>query len=158
MPAIFMPGFLGSFRKDESGNYTFMTGWDPEKTKCPFIDPAADCGLWIAAILLNLDTTLNKRITAAGDVVTANQMAEAIEAKSGKKATVVHVSWEKFESVLPPAMAKELTANMQLIASPAGYFAGEPKDCVEEGLNLLEKSGLRKPHTWKDFVNENLKV
>jgi len=157
MPAVYMPGFLNNFRKGEDGNYTFTNGWDPETTQVPFIDAADDTGIWIAAILLNLDSTLNKRVAAAGDVLTPNQMAKAVAEVSGKKASVNKVTWEQYKGFLPPAIAEELTANMQLI-SDYGYYVGEPADAVEQGKALVEKSGLRKPITWREFVQKNLKA
>jgi uncharacterized protein YbjT (DUF2867 family) len=153
MPAVFMPGFLSSFRPSEDkSTYTFTTGWDPASTQVPFLDPGADTGLYVAAILLNLDATLNQRVAAAGDVLTPNEMAEAVAAKSGKSAKINQVPWSVFKRFLPPNMADELTANMELIVDP-GYYVGEPADAVEKGRELIAKSGLRKPHTWKEFVD-----
>jgi hypothetical protein len=158
LPAVFMPGFLSSFRlSEDKSSYTFTTGWDPSTTQIPFIDVVADTGLYIAAILLNLPSTLNKRIAAAGDVLSPNKLAEAVASKSGKEAKANQVSWETFKGFLPPAIAEELTANMELIVEP-GYYVGEPADAVQKGHELIAKSGLRKPHTWKDFVEQNLKV
>jgi uncharacterized protein YbjT (DUF2867 family) len=157
MPGVFMPGFMDNFRKGEDGNYSFTTGWDAETTMVPFLDPSGDSGLWVAAILLNLDSTLGKRIAAAGDVLTPNSMAEAIAAVSSKKATINHVTFEQYQSFLPAPIAEEITANMRLIASP-GYYVGEPADAVQQGLALIAKSGLRKPHTWKEFVEKNFKA
>jgi len=158
MPAVFMPGFLGSFKLGDDGTYTFTTGWDPATTHVPFIDPVADTGLYISAILLNLDdSTLGIRIAAAGDVVTPNQMAEAVAAVSGKQAKINQVPWPTFKSFLPPAVAEEMVANMELIVEP-GYYVGEPEDAVQKGYALLAKSGLRKPHTWNEFVEKHLKA
>jgi len=158
MPAVFMPGFLSSFKLSEDGSvYTFTTGWDPASVKVPFIDPVSDTGLYVAAILLNLDSTLDQRVAAAGDVLSPNQMAEAVAAASGKQAKVNQVPWPTFQGFLPAAIAEEMVANLKLIVEP-GYYIGEPADAVQKGHALLAKSGLRKPVTWKEFVAKNLKA
>jgi hypothetical protein len=140
-------------RQGDNGSYTLATPLNP-KTKMDMIDIVADAGLFVAASLLLLPDTLNKRVLGAGSVITLEQLVEDFKAATGKDAQLVTIPYDKFKSFLPPPVADELVANMQLIDDP-GYYIGEPADGVEQSIDLVVKAGLRKPNTWKEFVAKN---
>jgi hypothetical protein len=129
----------------------------PAATGIPLIDIAADTGLYMSAILLNLDATLNQRIAASGGYYTPQQIVDAYQEVTGNEAkAITGIGFEKWSQFLPPAMKSEMVGNFQLIENP-GYYVGEPADAVEKGHELLAKSGLRKPHTFKEFL-QNMKA
>ena len=51
----------------------------------------------------------------------------------------------------------KVTTNFELVISP-GYYAGEPGDAVDKSIDLVAKSGLRKPTSWKDYAAKNFKA
>jgi hypothetical protein len=125
-------------------------------TKIPIIDIASDTGLFVSAVLLNLEQTLNKRILGSSGYYEAGQIVRDFEQASGKKAIFNQITYEQFRSFLPAPVADELTGNFQLIEDP-GYYAGEPASAVDDSINLVTRAGLRKPTSWADFVSQNFK-
>jgi len=156
MPAAFMPFMLSSFRPDKEGVYTWNVPFDKEKTKIPLIDAPNDSGLFVAAILLNLPETLNQRILGSSGYFTAPELAKTFAEVTGEKANIGSITYDQFKSFLPPAAADELAANFELFEAP-GYFVGEPTDAVDKSIELVVKSGLPKPISWKDYVAKNFK-
>jgi len=157
MPAVFMSGMFGNFKKQDSGDYVFATPLEPTKTQVPMIDIQKDTGNFIAAALLQLPETLNTRIAGAGGYITPDEMVEVFKSVTGKNATLAHISYDKFASFMSnPKVAGELSENMKLIEDP-GYYVGEPKGAVESAIELTAKAGLAKPNTWKEFLEENFK-
>merc|ERR1712115_14731 len=67
MPAMFFPVTLNNFRK--IGEKTYFTTPFNLDTKVPLYDPAADTGTYVAAILLKLDETLNKRVLGSAGYI-----------------------------------------------------------------------------------------
>lgn len=125
--------------------------------KIPLIDPATDTGVFVAAILLNMQDTLNKRITAASGYFTPSQLVEDFQAATSQKAQLNTLPMDMWASFLPEVVRAELRGNFELIIDP-GYFAGEPADAVEKGLDLVAKSELRKPISWKDYAAKNFQA
>jgi len=155
MPGPFMSFMFDNFKKDESGAYAISTPIDP-KAQVHLIDVKEDAGNFVAAVLLQLPETLNKRVLGTAGTITPTQLVEDFKAATGKDAKLVHISYETFKSFLPPPVADELTENMQLIESP-GYYVGEPESAVQESIDLVVKAGLHKPTTWKEYVTKSFK-
>jgi hypothetical protein len=115
------------------------------------IDIVADAGSFVAASLLQLSESLNKRVLGTSGVITPKQMVEEFKAVTGKDAKFVHLTYDQFKGFLPPAAAEELVGTMQLIEDP-GYYVGEPAGAIQESIDFVAKAGLSKPITWKEFV------
>jgi uncharacterized protein YbjT (DUF2867 family) len=157
MPGVFMPFILGSFKKDNKGDYTWTVPFNPDKTKVPMLSPAEDIGRFVGAVLLDLPGTLNKRVLASSGYVTPNQAAAVFAEATGEKAGTMQITMDQFKSYLPPASAEELGGNMQLIEDP-GYYVGEPSDALDWSIGLVaQHEGLGKLVTWKDYVTKNFK-
>jgi len=121
------------------------------------IDIVADTGLFVTASLLQLPETLNIRIAGAGGYITPAEMVEVFKSVTGKNAIFHQITYDQFASFMPsPKVAGELSENMKLIESP-GYYVGEPEGAVESAIALTQKAGLRKPNTWKEFLEQNFK-
>lgn len=137
--------------------YTWNAPIDADKSRLPLIDAASDTGKFVGAILLNLNTTLDKRISASGGYITPNQVAAQFAEVTGKTAQVNKISYEVFKSFLPPAQAEELAANFELMEDP-GYFVGEPEGAVENAIEMVKSSdGLGAPTAWKEYVKSHFK-
>ena len=79
---------------------------------------------------------------------------EGFKAATGHEAELNTLPMDMWASFLPEVVREELKGNFELVIAP-GYYAGEPGDAVEKSLDLLAKSGLRKPTSWKDYVTKN---
>ena len=95
------------------------------------IDIEYDAGLFVAAILLQLAETVNKRIVASGGYVTPDEAVATFTEVTGKEAVYNQVPWDLWSSSLPPRAKEEMVGNWQLNENP-GYFAGEPSDVIEQ--------------------------
>lgn len=100
-------------------------------TKMPLFDAADDTGKFVAGILLHQSDLLGKDIYGATDWYTPTDITNTIQEVSGKKTTYQQLSDEKFQSVLPEAVAKELTETMMLIREYAYYGPGGDKILAE---------------------------
>ncbi|KAF2172686.1 hypothetical protein M409DRAFT_16648 [Zasmidium cellare ATCC 36951] len=155
MPSVFDIFFLGFFRKNANGEYALGLPFEGT-VRIPLIDIGSDAGLFVAAILLQLPETLNKRVVASGGYVTPDEAVATFTEVTGRKAVYNNPGWDLWSSFLPPKAKEEMTGNWQLIYNP-GYYAGEPENAIDEGHALVAKAGLRKPHSWKEFVAVNFK-
>ncbi|RMZ83058.1 hypothetical protein DV738_g1338, partial [Chaetothyriales sp. CBS 135597] len=157
LPAVFMPEILdNSFKKGDNGEYLLNLPFG-SNIKIPLIDPTHDPGLFVAAILLNPEETLNKHIIGSSGYVPTSQIVEDFEAVTGRKAKLNTLPIDEWAALLPEGVRDELTGTFKLIEDP-GYFAGEPADAVDKGLELLARSGLPKPTTWKEYVAKHFKA
>ena len=155
MPAMFFSVALGNFRKIE-GKTFFTTPFNLD-TKVPLYDPAADTGTYVAAILLKLDETLNKRVLGSAGYITTEQLIKQFTEVTGVEADYMHLTWDQFKANMPPAAAEELAGNFQLVVD-YDYYIGEPADAVDKSLELVKSvDGVKAPTTWAEYVKKNYK-
>jgi hypothetical protein len=86
-----------------------------------------------------------------------SQLVEDFESATGYKAKLNTLPMDMWASFLPEFMRDEIKGNFELVIAP-GYYGSEPADSVEKSVDLVVKSGLRKPTSWKDFVVSNFKA
>jgi hypothetical protein len=120
------------------------------------IDIVADAGTFVAASLLQLPESLNKRVLGTSGSITPKQMVEDFKAATGKDVKFFHLTYEQFKGFLPPPIADELVGTMQLMEDP-GYYVGEPDGAIQESIDFVVKAGLPKPTTWKEYVAKNFR-
>ncbi|RMD43985.1 hypothetical protein DV735_g1141, partial [Chaetothyriales sp. CBS 134920] len=157
LPAVFMPEILdNSFKKGENGEYLLNLPFD-SKVRIPLIDPTHDPGLFVAAILLNPQETLNKHVVSSSGYLATSQIVEDFQTVTGRKAKLNTLPIDEWAALLPEGVRTELKGTFELIADP-GYFAGEPADAVDKSLELLARSGLPKPTSWKEYVAKHFKA
>jgi uncharacterized protein YbjT (DUF2867 family) len=154
-PAMFFPVILNSFRKFPDGKTYFTTPFNKD-TKVPLYAPASDTGLFVAAILLKQDETLNKRVQGASGYITPEQLIKQFSEVTGVEAQYYHLTWDEYKANMPPAAAEELAANFQLVVD-YDYYVGEPADAVDKSVELVKSAGLNAPTSWADFVKKNYK-
>ncbi|KAL7939283.1 hypothetical protein V8C35DRAFT_286224 [Trichoderma chlorosporum] len=150
LPGMFMSGFETMIRQNppsEPAGYTLALPVDPSKAKAPLFDAAADTGKFVKAAIKNFPSQTGKRILAASDYYTIDQLISEFSEVMGKPAQAVQIDDDKFKSFLSPVAAQELLENMKLLEDP-GYYAGES---LAGSLSLLEE----KPTTWTEFVEKN---
>jgi hypothetical protein len=153
MPGLFMSYIWGTAMQKTDDGFMWATPFTPDSTKIPLFNPAADMGLFVAASLLLKDETLNQRVLAAAGYVTPNEAAAIVQEVTGKPVTVQQISFEKFHSFLPPAVADELVGNFKLVVDP-GYYVGESADALDKSIALVAKAGLRKPTSLKEYIQK----
>ncbi|KAK7212375.1 hypothetical protein V2G26_019553 [Clonostachys chloroleuca] len=145
-PGFYMSNYITQFRKNDDGSYTHAMPVDGEKARVPVFDAASDTGLFAKAAIKD-SAPSGKRILAATEYLTPNQIVADFTAATGKKATYKQVSNDAYKSFLPAPVAQELLENMLLLQDP-GYYAGAD---LSSSLALLD----RKPTTWKEFAKAN---
>ena len=157
MPGMFMSHALGSKRKNDQGIYVFNVPFDPKTTRIPIFDAANDSGLFVGAILLHGSSTLGKRILAAAGYFTLDEIAQTLGEVTGTKTVTNRITYKQFQDALPPREAKEVTATYYLVES-LEYYAGEPADALDKSIELVTSAGLRKPTSWKAYLEKNTKA
>lgn len=103
-------------------------------------------GLFVKAAL-KLSESTGRRILAAAEYISPNQLIAEFSEVTGHKATFAQVPVDVFKSFLPPQIADEMNDNMLLLQDP-GYYQGAD---LTDSLQLLDA----KPTTWKAFVAAN---
>ena len=138
--SFFMPGWYMQNLKNgylhpnpASAEHEFVfQSPNPPQTPIPLFDAAEDTGKFVKAILLNRETTLGKRIYAATDYYTCEQIVrEFSEAKpeAGRGAKYEEVPPEAYKKFLMEVAglkevgAAELTENQQFLTE-FGYYGG----------------------------------
>jgi uncharacterized protein YbjT (DUF2867 family) len=157
MPGLFMSYPIGKIQKNDQGIYVFNVPFDPKTTRIPLFDPADDAGLFVCAILLHGSATIGKRVLAATGYFTPDEIAQTYGEVTGEETVTNQITFEQFSGDLPPAVAEELTGNFQLVESP-GYYVGEPADALDKSIELVASAGLRKPTSWRAYVEKNTKA
>ncbi|KAF5025446.1 hypothetical protein F66182_2469 [Fusarium sp. NRRL 66182] len=147
LPGYFASNLLTQIRKNEDGSYAWALPVSGDKGQVPIFDVNADTGKFVKAAIKHFPDTLNKRIYAATDYYTPNQIISEFNQVTGKSATFSQVPADIFKTFLPAAIAEEMTENMLLLEDP-GYYGGAD---LKESLSLLDD----KPTTWKEFVEKN---
>jgi len=156
MPGLFMSYGIQSIRKTDQGNYVWNIPFDADTTKIPLFNAPDDTGLFVSAILLHGSSMLGKHVPAASGLYSPSEMVKTFVEVTGEKALTNRITFKQFHDALPPPVADELTGNFQLVESP-GYFVGQPADAVAKSIELIATAGLRKPTSWKEYLEKNLK-
>lgn len=134
---FFLPGFFmsnlpgGMFRQTPPLNDWTLALPIPGTTPIPLIDTANDTGKFVKGILLNREKTLGKRIYAATDYYTVDQIVQQFKEQypeSGKNAKVVELPHAVFKDFMVKSgqsenVAEEMLQNMRLM-DEFGYYGG----------------------------------
>ncbi|KAK7214720.1 hypothetical protein V2G26_002723 [Clonostachys chloroleuca] len=146
MPGFYMSNLFEMIRKNEDGTFTWALPVDGDKAQVPVFDASGDTGLFVKAAL-KLSESTGRRILAAAEYISPNQLIAEFSEVTGHKATFAQVPVDVFKSFLPPQIADEMNDNMLLLQDP-GYYQGAD---LTDSLQLLDA----KPTTWKAFVAAN---
>ena len=132
MPGFYMSNFPGSLLmpnpNSEQHEFILVSPW-PRSTSVPLFDAAADAGKFAKAMLLNREKVLGKRVYAATDYYSTDDILRAVEEafpKKGKGAHYVQVSEEDYKKALagagmPKRVQDELYENMMFM-DEFGYY------------------------------------
>ncbi|KAI9748552.1 MAG: hypothetical protein M1815_003149 [Lichina confinis] len=157
MPGFYMSNFptmimVPNTESNDKDALLFVFPTPSDSTKIPLFDADADTGKYVKAILKKPDQTLGKRVFAATDYYTPDQMLDTfrqVKPSAGKLIRFAQVSPDQFKQGaigkgMPEFAAQELLENFQLLDAE-GYFGGAD---LGESLALLDE----KPSTWKEYV------
>jgi uncharacterized protein YbjT (DUF2867 family) len=153
MPGFYMQNIKGMIRPDKNGVPTLIQPWDAEKTQVALFDAANDTGTFVAGILSQRDLKAvdGLRVQACSQWLTPNEIVNTLNKVAGTKVKFQQVPEDTFESLLPPAVAEEMTQNMVLVRDYSYFGLGSEKNQAEHDKIL---GGLKKT-TWEQFVREN---
>jgi len=143
LPATFL--LLGFYATNLTKDHMFSKGPDgnwainfpvPGTAKAPIIDTVEDTGKFVKGILLNREKTLGKRVLAAENYYTFNEIVEQFKElypEAGKTARFNEIPHEAFKGYLQSAagmnetVSQEMLENMRLL-NEFGYYGGESLD------------------------------
>lgn len=155
---FFMPGY---FMSNIPGGTLRKTGptWGlglpiPTTSSIPMFDSQGDTGKFVKAILINREKVLGKRILAATEYQTIEEIVKQFSEvfpEDGKDAKAHEFSHDAYLAGLaakgiPEFVQQELLENMRLMAE-FGYYGGESLD---ESHSIL----VDKLTTWKEFCKK----
>jgi uncharacterized protein YbjT (DUF2867 family) len=146
LPGYYMSNYTQMLAKNDDGSYTLYYPVS-DKAKFPLFDAAADTGLFVKAILKNLDSQNGKEVLAASGYYTPSEIVESFTKATGKKANYVQVSNDQYKQPLPEKLADEMLDNHLFVEEP-GYYLGQSLDA---SLELLDS----KPVSWEEFAKKN---
>ncbi|RDW58315.1 hypothetical protein BP5796_12245 [Coleophoma crateriformis] len=153
MPGFYMSNFPGrNLRPSPPDNAWTLAMPLPATATVPLIATIEDTGKFVSAILLNREATLGKRVLAATEYYSLEELLQDFKdvyAEAGKTARYYEVPHEVYKGVLlnaglPEFGAQELLENMRLL-NEGGYYGGES---LEWSHSLLHD----KLTTWKEFI------
>ena len=136
MPGFYMSNFptmimVPNTESNDKDALLFVFPTPSDSTKIPLFDADADTGKYVKAILKKPDQTLGKRVFAATDYYTPDQMLDTfrqVKPSAGKLIRFAQVSPDQFKQGaigkgMPEFAAQELLENFQLLDAE-GYFGG----------------------------------
>lgn len=154
MPGFFMSNIPGSMLmpnpQSEAHEFVFNAAF-PKSTHVPLFDAAGDTGKFVKAILLNREKLLGKRVLAATDYYTPDDMIKAFQAaypKAGKGVQFNQLSEDVYKSILgsagmPKKVQNELYENMMFMDEFGYYGKASLDESQAVSIPFLEHGRLR---------------
>lgn len=150
MPGFYMPNFPGQMLRPYPPQNNWTLGLPiPGSAPIPLYNPA-DTGKYIKAAVLNREKMLGRRILAATEYKTAQEVVDIFKRVfpvAGKTATYFELPKEVFHKAMtdsgsPDFVSTEMYENMRLMAD-FGYYGGESLEWthsfVEDPLTTWEE-------------------
>ena len=130
-PGNFMQNYSGGMAPRPVGDGTYaISGFVGPGTKLPCIDTLDDTGKYIGAILADPDAFEGKVLSAATDIWTYEEVAEAMSRASGKTVKYKQIPLEVWKGFLHKEMAENLTGMFQWIEE-FGYYGPDTESKVK---------------------------
>lgn len=130
MPGFYMSNLASGMLHPSSPNEYILALPIPSRTQIPLFDAGADTGKFVKAILLHREEVLGKRVLAATDYYTLDEIVGGFNdvTKEGVTAKVVTVSEAEFKDALgqmPEKGKAEMYENMAFMTD-YGYYGKDP--------------------------------
>jgi uncharacterized protein YbjT (DUF2867 family) len=119
----------------EDGTWELLRNASPT-TKLPFIDAHADVGKFVGAILEEPERFEGKRLHAAAEVVTFEEIAGILSRTTGKTVRYRQVSEEEMRGMLPD-FAADLFLDAFNFGDEFGYFGPGTDELVQEAKGVV---------------------
>lgn len=121
-PMLHRDNLVSNIRKGEDGQWGYYAPYS-KNTPIPLFDTDKDTGLFVKAILLNREKTLDKAVLGASDYYTPTQIVEAFakaKPEAGKTLSFTQVPGDVFKGNLakagmPDFVQQELLENMMFM-------------------------------------------
>lgn len=134
VPAFYLQNVKHFMKETNEGllrlSYTF-----PSNTPIPVLDPVADTGKFVAALLLHQKQMIGKWILGASGWYTPDDMVTAVAQASGKKVFYQQISDEMLQQILPGTMGVEICGNFELIKDWK-YYGLDAEERLDESLKV----------------------
>jgi len=130
-PGSFMQNFIAALAPQPAGDgtYTISNVSTPE-TQLPLIDPAADSGIYVGAILADPQKYEGKVFCAAAKLYSFEEIVQTISKMSGKTVRYNQISEDVFRGYLPP-QAGDMLIEMMLYYQDFGYYGPQTKELID---------------------------
>ena len=130
MPGFYMSNFASGMLHPSSPNEYILALPIPSRTQIPLFDAGADTGKFVKGILLHREEVLGRRVLAATDYYTLDEIVGGFNdvTKEGVTAKVVTVSEAEFKDALgqmPEKGKVEMYENMAFMTD-YGYYGKTP--------------------------------
>lgn len=120
----------------EDGTWELLRNSSPG-AKLPFIDAHADVGKFVGVILEQPEKFEGKRLHAAAEVLTLEEIAGILSRTTGKTVRYRQVSEEEMRRMLPD-FAADLFIDAFNFGEEFGYFGPGTEELVEESKRFVE--------------------
>ncbi|GJJ69873.1 NAD(P)H dehydrogenase (quinone) [Entomortierella parvispora] len=148
-PGTFMQNFANHTGPKPAGDGTyFLASIAVPTAEFPLIN-IQDTGKWVGAILANPDAFEGKFVPAASEVLTWEEIAQAISKATGKTVVYKQIPESVLEARMPPGSAP-LLVDMFFYFQDFGYYGPETRKVVAEGV----ASARGKPATFAEFLEQ----
>ncbi|KAF9899859.1 hypothetical protein EC991_008228 [Linnemannia zychae] len=130
-PGSFMQNYLGMSAPYPvgDGTYAFSNIVSPQAL-FPLIDVVGDTGKYVGAILAEPEKYKGKVFSAATNLHTLDEIAQAISKASRKVVKYRQISADDFKRVMPPIVANNVALTMKYIED-FGYYGSNTMELVE---------------------------
>lgn len=150
-PGCFMQKFVGVLAPQPAGDgtYTISNVSTPE-TQLPLIDPVADSGIYVGAILADPQKYEGKVFCAATKLYSYEDIVQTISKISGKTVRYNRVPESVFRSYLPP-QAGDTLIDMAFYFQEFGYYGPQTRELI----SWAAQNARGKPTTLEEFLEKN---
>lgn len=149
-PGAFMQNYTDILAPHPMGDGTYAISCvvSPE-SELPLID-AMDSGKYVGAILADPDKYEGKIFSAATELKSYEEVAQAVSVASGKTVKYNQVSEDVFRRLLPAAAADHIV-DMLLVFDEFGYFGPQTEEFVASAV----KNARGKLTTFEEYLTNN---
>jgi len=130
-PSSFMQNFNTHTSPRPIGDGTYaITNLCHPTTELALIEPAADTGKWVGAMLAEPDKYAGQTFAAATRLYTWEEVVQTMSKVSGKTVLYKQVPDDVFKGFMPPALA-DTSVQMWQYVRDFGYYGAGQKEMVD---------------------------
>jgi uncharacterized protein YbjT (DUF2867 family) len=151
-PGSFMQNWLSNMKPQKSADGVYYVERHVGlQCQLPLVEPAADTGKFVGAILAEPDRYEGKVFCAATRLYSMEEIAQIIGQATGKDVRYRQASLEDTLAKLPPAPVGPMLVEMMAYQQEFGYYGPDTKDLVAWAV----EHARGKQTTFEEFLEKN---